>query len=202
MTRGPRGLRSEVQHTRGYGGEDISGCLRDAGAEVVAKSQGSLMKTDLSRPMAMAGGETSELLALRAELEDRNRAFKALQRNYDSVSSVGAADREELQMLRKRYTDFDKEALDLQKDNDRLNKQLRDQSQQQSAASGDRQQLEQRASQAERKVKDLQEAATDAKKQLKDLQEMLKSERDKAQAIAKQLTLSQRAAESRGQELE
>ncbi|CAK0834688.1 unnamed protein product, partial [Prorocentrum cordatum] len=98
--RAPRALRSEVQHARGLeaaAGAVLSDCLREAGADVVTRgSCGRLLKTDVS-PGALADGLEA---ALRAEIGEKTRALQALQRNYESISSLSAGQAQELSQLR------------------------------------------------------------------------------------------------------
>ena len=122
-------LAGQRASLKGAGG--LSDCLAHAGKDVIAKSNGGLMRTDLSRtsfdsPQAIEQHRPSSggITALRAELEEKTRALKALQRNYDSLASVGAGDREELAALRKIREGSESELHVLQKDNDRLSKEL------------------------------------------------------------------------------
>jgi len=214
MTRGPRALRREVLNARGVEAAPLgaagllSDCLREAGAEVVAKgsANGSLQRTDLSRTsLTIESSERTEIEALKAQLDEKTRSLKALQRNYDSVSSVGATDRNELTNLRKVYAEVEQELHNLQKDNDRLGKELQvareDIAGKQADTEQSKQQLAQKVAATERKSADLQAALDAGKCQNQQLQELLRAQRSTCQALEKQAQEAGRAGERARDEL-
>jgi len=169
-----------VIHARGYDSQlsNLSECLRDVGAEVIAKgSQGTLIKTDIARggtATTETGLNSGDLTLLRFELEEKTKALKALQRNYDSVSSVGASDREELQRLRSISDGQDRELHELRKESDRLKQLLAAKDSEKVSFNDERNRLEHRAQTAERRQTELQDALKEAKENSKSLQELLR----------------------------
>lgn len=168
---------------------DVGDIFRGTGSEVVSKSQAAFVKTDLSKP------------AVR-ELEEQNRALKALQRNYDSVSSMAAADREELVRFQQKYEELERDFIQLRSEHRKLQNQISEQETQHSASSGEQARLERQLKELQRGKAKLAEASEASDQQIKDLQQLLRAERSKTGALTLQLATAHKATEDRTKEAE
>jgi len=168
------------------GGGILSDCLQHAGADMVSKlSLGALQRTDISKA-GLAGEAASgpnDLQILRAELEEKTRTLKTLQRHYESMSALLANEREELAGYRRAHGDHERECHDLRKENDQLSKDLTATRNGQAGADDERSRQQKQAGVAEKKVLELQEVLKDSRAQVHGLQESLKASK-KAEAAA------------------
>lgn len=190
MTRGPHALRREVHNARSSspmpnGAGLLSDCLRDAGADLVSKSKGGLQRTDISRTGLAAEVKLgpNETETLRAELDEKTRSLKTLQRHYESMSALLANEREELANFRRAHADHERECHELQKKADAA---AADAAAAQLASSKARA-TQAETCQVEKKVAEMQEVLKDSRAQVQRLQEALRTEKSAGQATALQL---------------